>query len=210
MSKGVGDKEEAKRGCGLGRNSIPATQSTINSVISTLNQPIQATYSSMLITWHIFPVSLIFPNSDRTPLCFHRPTHPTETTLGVLFYVKILLFYKFHALPLDHWTNPFIEDRLFSITRFELYSTVVFVRFSNYTLLDIRLVTFTFPCPHYRKHFIVGLLNSLVNLLKALKIYVLFYYFYYYFLFPLAFNFPGPIFICYAYRPKSHTAATAY
>ena len=28
---------------------------------------------------------LIFPNSDRTPLCFHRPTHPTETTLGVLF-----------------------------------------------------------------------------------------------------------------------------
>ena len=40
----------------------------------------------MLITWHIFPVSLIFPNSDRTPLCFHRPTHPTETTLGVLCY----------------------------------------------------------------------------------------------------------------------------
>ena len=28
---------------------------------------------------------LIFPNSDRTPLSFHRPTHPTETTLGVLF-----------------------------------------------------------------------------------------------------------------------------
>ena len=26
-----------------------------------------------------------FPNSDRTPLFFHRPTHPTETTLGVLF-----------------------------------------------------------------------------------------------------------------------------
>ena len=25
-----------------------------------------------------------FPNSDRTPLFFHRPTHPTETTLGVL------------------------------------------------------------------------------------------------------------------------------
>ena len=23
-------------------------------------------------------------NLDRTPLCFHRPTHPTETTLGVL------------------------------------------------------------------------------------------------------------------------------
>ena len=28
---------------------------------------------------------LIFPKSDRTPLCFHRPTQPTETTLGVLF-----------------------------------------------------------------------------------------------------------------------------
>ena len=24
-------------------------------------------------------------NLDRAPLCFHRPTHPTETTLGVLF-----------------------------------------------------------------------------------------------------------------------------
>ena len=30
------------------------------------------------------------------------------------------------------------------------------------------------PCPHYRNHFILGLLNSLVNLLKALKVYVLF------------------------------------
>ena len=29
-----------------------------------------------------------FPNSDRTPLFFHRPTHPTETTLGVLFYIN--------------------------------------------------------------------------------------------------------------------------
>ena len=39
----------------------------------------------MLITCHIFPVvSLIFLNSDRTLLCFYRPTHPTETTLGVL------------------------------------------------------------------------------------------------------------------------------
>ena len=46
----------------------------------------------MLITWHIFPVSLIFPNSDRTPLCFHGPTHPTETTLGVLFYSLSRLF----------------------------------------------------------------------------------------------------------------------
>ena len=27
-------------------------------------------------------------NLDRTPLCFHRPTHPTETTLGVLLYFK--------------------------------------------------------------------------------------------------------------------------
>ena len=40
----------------------------------------------MLITWHIFPVFLIFLNSDRTPLCFHRPTRPKETTLGVLFF----------------------------------------------------------------------------------------------------------------------------
>ena len=70
-------------------NSILATTDnykfSLRSVISTLNQPIKVTYSSMLITWHIFPVSLIFPNSDRTLLCFHRPTHPTGTTLGVLF-----------------------------------------------------------------------------------------------------------------------------
>ena len=42
------------------------------------------TCSSILITWHIFPIFLIFPNSDRTPLCFHRPMHPKGTTLGVL------------------------------------------------------------------------------------------------------------------------------
>ena len=59
----------------------------------THNQPIQVTYSSMLITWHIFPVSLIFPISDRTPLCFHGPTLLTETTLGVL-----LLFNKSESL----------------------------------------------------------------------------------------------------------------
>ena len=28
---------------------------------------------------------------------------------------------ELHALPLDHLTNPFIEDRLFSIAWFELY-----------------------------------------------------------------------------------------
>ena len=28
----------------------------------------QVTYSSILITWHIFPISLIFPNSNRTPM----------------------------------------------------------------------------------------------------------------------------------------------
>ena len=42
------------------------------------------TFSSILITWHIFSIFLIFPNSDRTPLCFHRPMHPKGTTLGVL------------------------------------------------------------------------------------------------------------------------------
>ena len=36
--------------------------------------------------------------------------------------------------------------------------------------MKIKLATFTFPC----KHFIVGLLNSLVNSLKALIIYVVF------------------------------------
>ena len=41
------------------------------------------------------PQRLFFPNSDRTPLCFHRPMHPTGTTLGVLFlsynlYLKML------------------------------------------------------------------------------------------------------------------------
>ena len=141
-------------------------------------------------------------------LFYKLPGCKNTAFLQKYIFVKKQLF-MLHAFPLDHLTNPFIEDRLFSITWFELYWTVVFVRFSNYTLLDIRLVTVTFPCPHYRKHFIVGLLNSLVNSLKALKIYVIFYYFYYYFLFPLAFNFPGPIFICYAYRPKSHTTVTA-
>ena len=59
----VGDREEAKRGCGLGRNSrLRAHNMTHLSG---------------------FPN---FPNSGRTPLCFHGPTHPTETTLGVLFF----------------------------------------------------------------------------------------------------------------------------
>ena len=40
-------------------------------------------YTSTLLH---FPVSLFFPNSDRTLLCFHRPTHHTETTLGILFF----------------------------------------------------------------------------------------------------------------------------
>ena len=57
----------------------------------------------MLITWHIFPVSLIFPNSDRTPLCFHGPTHPTETTLGVLFEVKPALD---NAEKIPFFLNP--------------------------------------------------------------------------------------------------------
>ena len=92
-------RSRCRKGYGLGRNGSQsydlslkcqgATQGTINSVISTLNQPIQVTYSLMLITWHIFPVSLIFLNSDRTPLCFHGPTHPTETTLGVLFIMDL-------------------------------------------------------------------------------------------------------------------------
>ena len=59
---------------------------TINYSVMTLNQPIQVTYSSILITWHIFPISLIFRNSDGTPSCLHRPMHPTGMTLGVLFY----------------------------------------------------------------------------------------------------------------------------
>ena len=33
---------------------------------------------------YIFPISFILPNSDRTQWCFHRPMHPTGTTLGVL------------------------------------------------------------------------------------------------------------------------------
>ena len=68
-------------------NSILATivQISSNSVINTSNQPKQVTYSSILITWHIFPLSLIFPNWDRTLLCFHRPMHPTGTNLSVLF-----------------------------------------------------------------------------------------------------------------------------
>ena len=65
----------------------------------------------MLITWHIFPVSLIFPNSDRTLLCFHRPTHPTETTLGVLFLrlraLGILLFF-FRAQSFSYF--PFFSN----------------------------------------------------------------------------------------------------
>ena len=32
-----------------------------------------------------------FSNSDRTPLCFHRLTHRTETTLGVLFLYNFTL-----------------------------------------------------------------------------------------------------------------------
>ena len=57
----------------------------------------------MLITWHIFPVSLIFPNSDRTPLCFHRPTHSTETTLGVLLILNLLTRVNPGCFPSNEW-----------------------------------------------------------------------------------------------------------
>ena len=71
---------------GIGEKQQPVTQPTINSVISTLNQPVTG---NLLIdahnVTHLSGFPIIFPNSDRTPLCFHRPTHPTETTLGVLF-----------------------------------------------------------------------------------------------------------------------------
>ena len=52
---------------------------------------------------------LIFPNSDRTPLCFHRPTHPTETTLGVLlllFYVNISKWVALHLKIRSTTTEP--------------------------------------------------------------------------------------------------------
>ena len=32
-------------------------------------------------------VPLLVFTRVKTPLCFHRPTHPTETTLGVLFII---------------------------------------------------------------------------------------------------------------------------
>ena len=143
------------------------------------------------------------------------------------FYVKILLFYtykfpwkkkSFLLFLSDHLTNPFIEDSLFSITWFELYWTVVSVHFSNYLLLDIRQVMFTSPCPHYRKHFIAELLNSLVNSLKAWKIYVLFITscFLWHSIFQLqdllvdvCEEGTGSNFICYVYWLKSLMAVTA-
>ena len=39
-----------------------------------------------------------FSNSDRTPLCFHRLTHRTETTLGVLFLYNFTLDSSNHVL----------------------------------------------------------------------------------------------------------------
>ena len=84
MSKGIGDKEEAKRGCGLGGNS------SLRDKFS--HKHIKPTHTgNLLIDAHNmthlsgFPN---FPNSDRTPLFFHRPTNPTETTLGVLLFAK--------------------------------------------------------------------------------------------------------------------------
>ena len=38
----------------------------------------------LIDTHNMTHLSLIFPNSDRMTLCFHSPTHPTLTTLGVL------------------------------------------------------------------------------------------------------------------------------
>ena len=70
-------------------NYMAIDQSKVNFILTTTDNDkfshkhIKPThtcnlYSSILITWHIFPISLIFPNSDRTPLCLHRPMHPTQ------------------------------------------------------------------------------------------------------------------------------------
>ena len=79
MSKRVGDREEAKRGCGLAgyykfsHKHIKPTH-TGNLLIDAHNMTHLSGFPN-------------FPNSDRTLLCFHRPTHPTEATLGVLFLI---------------------------------------------------------------------------------------------------------------------------
>ena len=89
-------------------NYIAIDQNKISSILATtdnykfshkhIKPTQQVTYSSILKTWHMFPISLIFPNSDRTPLCFHsfhRPMHPSGTTLGVLFLDNYVLIFAF-------------------------------------------------------------------------------------------------------------------
>ena len=89
-------------------NYIAIDQNKISSILATtdnykfshkhIKPTQQVTYSSILKTWHMSPISLIFPNSDRTPLCFHsfhRPMHPSGTTLGVLFLDNYVLIFAF-------------------------------------------------------------------------------------------------------------------
>ena len=144
------------------------------------------------------------------------------------FYVKILLFY----------THKFSWKKRASCSSFRPFDKPIYRRQAVFysmvrTLLNcsfralLKLYVIRYPASHVHVHvpgrvpFIVGLLNSFVNSLKALKIYVLFFSFIISSCFPCHSIFQdlliveceegtGSNFICYAYRPKSHTAVTAY
>ena len=87
----VGDREEARRGCGLGRNSRLRAHNVT----------------------HLFG----FPNFSKfrwNAIMLPWPTHPTETTLGVLFFldrnrqgVKKVIFTACHSGKLKlTFTSP--------------------------------------------------------------------------------------------------------
>ena len=131
------------------------------------------------------------------------------------FYVKILLFY----------THKFSWKKSFMVSSFRPFDKPIYRRQAVFFsmvrtllncsfrgLLKLYVITFTFPCL-----LIVGLLNSLVNSLKAFKNYVLFiisscflcHSIFQDLLIVGCEEGTGSNFICYAYRPRSRTAVTA-
>ena len=86
--------EEVKRGCGWGE--IVACHA---GYYKFSHKHIKPTHTgNLLIDAHNMTHLSGFPNFSkfrlRRPLCFYRPTHPTETALGVLFIYS-------HETPLD-------------------------------------------------------------------------------------------------------------
>ena len=124
-------------------------------------------FQSLFLT----PSPLWIKHTDINKKCLLKPDiFPINEKLVRLGFTKIGTF------PFRPFNKPIYRRKAVFY-----YMVRILLNCSFHALLKLYVirrlaghVKFTLPCPLYRKHFILGLLNSLVNLLKALKIYVLF------------------------------------